>query len=700
MTAITRQDGIQRAVEGGSGTVRSRPPAMMGIREAVRRVVNSDRYEGSRAPEAVRAWIRRLVADVDDPDRVVRVGKRLWIHPSVHPAFSELPARDRSAEKVKSLPQGKRNRLLAKLRAIRDLEVYRRANGLGRVEARARFARERATQYTYRDGDAERVLHLTAGSLWRWQRQYAERGADGLAKDGRGQWGRARPDSEAEQLYWALRNSPHKHSIAHCYRQVASEGNEHGWQWFRDLGTCQKWDRRTRDERALMLNREGDQKYTQRYGRYVEIDPESFEPGECWVGDDHDMRVWVRCPDGKVLRPVLSVWQDWRSRVIIGRSIVRQGNEHALLAAFGLGADHYRHIPGVVIADNGKNFTSWQWRGDRPKRRVYRRPGELAQEVEGIFALCDIRPSWCLPYNPNGKPRLERWFRTLEEQFCKSFASYCGSAPDNRPEAHKDLVAKAVDWNVFVAKLDQYIAIYQDRPHSAEDMGGQTPLQVLNLATRRRVLDEHVRPLLLSAWHRPVSIGRNGVAVRICATTVRYGAGHPAIAGLPIHTKVRVSFDPEDVSSIMVWSMEYAFICQAQANRKMNRKVPSEALREEMRAIAREKRALREATKVGLDHLRNPVDRTLAALARDSARRRLPDRPGPDGGPVLVPVQAPIVAPAAGQLPRKVAVGAENMSADMEVRGRFAAFVKQSSASPKSWSASGALRRWAERQGG
>jgi len=664
---------------------------MIDLAEAARRAMNSQQYPGTRTRGAARAWIRRLVASIGDPQLVARVGGRLWLSPSVPPALSEVVVPERIATAILALPEGKRNQVLAKIRVLRDLDLYRRDRRLSWGQARERFARERAAEYSYLDGAAIQTLPVSVRSLQRWQTLFDDGGADALADDRHGRYGRRPPSPEAVELYWRWRHDPRRFGIADCHRKVALQAERNRWHWFASYSACKKWDRQTRDERALTLNREGEQAYTRKCESYIELDPESFAPGECWVGDDHPCDAWVLMPSGDIIRPVLSAWQDWRSRAIVGWRIVREGNEHALLLAFGQGAKDYRHIPRMVIADNGKNFTSWQWRGDRPKYRIYRRPGELAEQVEGIFALCNIQPSWALPYNPNGKARLERWFKTFEQQLCKNFPSYCGSCSDDKPEEHQLLVEQAIPWEDFIAAVGDYIQVYGDRPHSAEDMLGRTPLQVLATAPTRRVLPENVLPLLLAAWHRPVSIGRNGVAIRICGHTIRYGADDPAIKALAIGTKVRVSYDPDDIGSIVVWHTDYRLICQAQANQKLNRALPSEALREQLRQRARERRAHREALKIGLEHLRDPVQRSLAALERDSRLNRLPD-PTPDGPPGLVPVLTPIVAPERAF--QKQAVGAEGMDALQ----RFRAFANSKpTPGAKPGMAVAALLRWAKK---
>ena len=219
------------------------------------------------------------------------------------------------------------------------------------------------------------------------------------------------------------------------------------------------------------------------------------------------------------------MWQDWRSRLAYGWALIREGNEHSLLLALRQGADAFGYIPEYHIADNGKNFRSQIWRGNRPMWRKVTRGPEVKERVDGILSLCGIQPSWCQPYNPNGKARLERWFGTFEDQLVKSFPSYCGNCADNRPESHKDLVAKAVPWAAFASRVDEYIRIYNARQHGAEDMRGLSPLQMMGQAVRRRVLPDEMRPFLLAAWHKPVELGRNGVSIKICGHTMRY-RGH------------------------------------------------------------------------------------------------------------------------------------------------------------------------------
>lgn len=641
--------------------VTTKPVGYMPMREACRRAKNSGHYTGSRHKEAIRGWITRLAkCSADGPHQPVKWQGQLYIHPSIHPALSEPASRIPECARSGRESATTRSRVKAKLEALKGLALFLKANTQrlgGETATTVTFIRTRGSRYSYFDGDARVVLRFSAASLRRWQDAYKERGVDALAEDGRGKWQRGGPSPEASARYWQLRGGPNKRKIVDCWRTVATEAREKGWRWFDNARTCGAWDRRTRNERALTLSQGRERRDHMKCLAYMEHDVESFAPGECWVADDSTMNVWVRRRDGRVIRPTISAWQDWRARCIVGYRLIEHGNEHAILPGFSSGVRDFG-VPATVILDNGKNFVSYMWQGGRPVKRTHERSEELVQQREGIFALCGVNVSLAQPFNPDAKARLERWFGTIDSQLCRSFPSYCGSCPDNRPASHAKLVERAVEWDDFVAAVARYVETYNGAlPHSGEGMDGQTPLQVMAQAPRKRVLPEAQHDLLLAAWHRPVKLHRNGVSIKVSGHTIRYGADSPELLALPIGTEVRVCYDPADIRFVTIRSVDYKLICQAEMNFRSNRAIPSEAFRDVLRKRRREQRILRDAYKVGPECMINPVDRTLVALAEDGKRRKLPDPP-PDGGPTLVPVRT-LVEDGPAVEPYRKAVGAE-----------------------------------------
>lgn len=88
---------------------------------------------------------------------------------------------------------------------------------------------------------------------------------------------------------------------------------------------------------------------------------------------------------------------------------------------------------------------------------------------------------------------------------------------------------------------------------------------------RRRVHDRESLDLLLMSWHRPVTVGRNGITLTLGGRAVRYGQFEPALAPFKAvkreHRRpVLVSFDPHDLDTIRVYDEQFHFICNATMN--------------------------------------------------------------------------------------------------------------------------------------
>lgn len=659
---------------GGWPVAETRPLGCVTVREATRRACNSEHYTGSKVFKAVWSWVHRLAltARGNDPGPCL-FGGVLWVPASLHAALAEPAAPELAARTLKVLPAGRRARAAAKLRALDDFKVFHRfgeGRGLGKADALQRYVEQRGGRLAYHDGPRERTLKLSVRSLQRWELQRYAGGLDALAKDGRGRRRAsddAGPSAEAARFYLERRHDPRKFSIAACWRFTASAANARGWRWFESLAACRSWDARTRDTRALTLNRRGERAYTAEAGPYLASDPESFAPAECWESDHTTVNAWVALPSGAIVRPVLTAWLDWRSRALVGWSLAVTGNSETILVAFRNGARRFG-LPSFAVMDNGRDFAAYIWTGGRPKRQRGAKPGEFVQRVEGIFAQLGVTPRWVLPYSPNSKPRIERFFRTFDDQFARNWPSYCGSTPENRPEAHKVLVEKAVPFTEFARAAGAWFELYNATPHGGEGMNDRTPLQVMALAERRRVLSDEQATFLLAAWPRPVKIGRHGVAVRIAGATLRYGAFSRELNALAIGTPVRVAYDPADSSGINVWAADGRFICRAEENHRFNRRITTEELRAALREKAAMMRKLREVRRNGLVAFSDPVTHALAAQAEDAARRRLPDPTPPAGGPLLIPVQTPFEAPPKPAETLRRAVGAPDVLADVDAR--------------------------------
>lgn len=662
--------------------VTSPPPGYIDLREAVRRAAASDHYTGSRKPLTVKMWLYRLAEQSrGEPVCAVMVAGKLYLPTSLHPALHIAPPAATADDMLASLRDGPRHRAALKLAALRDLDAFARSpegRALGRVRSRAEFCSRRAGAYSYREGRQRKQLALTVRSLERWESLYRHGGLSALAADGRGSGGGSAISQAAVDLFNALYHSPKKQAIARIHYQVAAESERRGWQWFNTLAACRAWARRAIDQRAAVLFRDGEEAYRKKCEPYITPDPESFAPGACWMSDHSAANCWVRLANGRVVRPFLTVWQDWRTRTIVDATLGVVGTQEQILVSFRNAARAYG-LPETVQLDNGKDYSSYLWTGGRPKRMRHKAPADLNDRVGGLFNLLSINCTWGQPYNPNSKARVEAWFRHFDA-FCKLFDSYCGNAPENRPDAHTALVERAVGIDEFRTKLAEWVDVYNNAPHGASDMHGFTPLQALSQAPSKRVLTDAQADALLCCWPREVKVQRNGVTIRIAGEALTYGRFDAALQRLAIGTPVRVAYDPTDHSSVSVWSVDGKFICRAEENHGFNRSVSNEELREAHREKSRAKRALRAARDAGRIHLTDAYTMALAGQHAAAAKSRLPDPPTGEG-PALKPVQTAIEAPSKERQDLRRRAGSPDVIADAQQR--LADFAKRSAADRK-----------------
>ena len=123
-----------------------------------------------------------------------------------------------------------------------------------------------------------------------------------------------------------------------------------------------------------------------------------------------------------------------------------------------------RGIPSRLIVDNGSAYRS--------------------ESLQGICARLDIRLIYCRPYEPQAKGKLERWHRTIRDQFIS--------------ELNLSIIRGLDDINIrILAWLEQ---LYHQRKHSSLD---QTPLQRYRQDIARiRLLGEKAKDIDDIFYHR------------------------------------------------------------------------------------------------------------------------------------------------------------------------------------------------------
>jgi transposase InsO family protein len=392
-----------------------------------------------------------------------------------------------------------------------------------------------------------------------------------------------------------------------------------------------------------VLHREGMAAYEAKCAPYIQVDPDSVEPGQWWIGDHHQLNCWVRHRD-RWIRPWITAWMDMRSRELVGWYISACPNQTTVLVAMRRAIEKHGPPESVKI-DNGKDYDSQMWTGTTKTRRRAAKAGYIdAATVAGIYAMLDIAVSFAIPYHPQSK-LIERFFDTVDVQFTKAVDTYCGKDANRKPEHLSDMlksehtIAEAYSLAEFAEVFGEYAKVYSNSVHTGWGMKGKSPGQVMASRSSRRVLKEGVLDLLMRVWSGELKIGKNGVRFR----GLYYGQYDSDLL-VRQGRKVRVSYNPDDLSVVYVYdAVTWKLIAVAEQNQLVayGDAVPEGEVRE---AMAQKSRALKLC--------KGQVNKQLTAnmdLASLAIRARRKDAE-PDPAPARVASIRPVGTPLDGQV--------------------------------------------------
>src|SRR5262249_3221483 len=146
------------------------------------------------------------------------------------------------------------------------------------------------------------------------------------------------------------------------------EADANGWKWC-ELKACYAQLR----ERICPAERDANRRpkiYSQQLSPYHQQDPEAYAAGEVWIGDHKQLDLW--CLSGKtIVRPWLTVWKDWRTRLVTGWVLSDQPNSSTIMAALRRGLMDDRNLggPDLVKIDNGRDYSARVFHGRSKQER-------------------------------------------------------------------------------------------------------------------------------------------------------------------------------------------------------------------------------------------------------------------------------------------------------------------------------------------
>lgn len=312
------------------------------------------------------------------------------------------------------LQEQKQEIALMKYTAIAPL-----VSGLGdEYPSQAAFYREVSEKgVTYPDGH---VKHFSPDTIEKWYLCYQKKGFDGLMPVSRSDAGKSRKlDEDLQQQIRYLKENYPRMSAAAILRQLKDNGSIAAGEV--SESTVCRFVNQLRSEWKQTTNRD-----MRRYERP--------HINEVWCGDSS---VGPRLTDrnGKKQRVYIIALIDDASRFVTGADVFYHDNFVNLMS-----------VMKSAVAKYGRTKV-WNFDNGKPYRN---------QQMELLAARIGTALNYCQPYTPTSKSKIERWFRTMKDQWLAAL---------DMKDFHS--------LEELRGSLHAYVQHYNQSPHSS--LNGQTP---------------------------------------------------------------------------------------------------------------------------------------------------------------------------------------------------------------------------------
>lgn len=243
----------------------------------------------------------------------------------------------------------------------------------------------------YRDASAKGVMHpdgsvkhYAPGTIEKWYRNYNQYGFDGLVPTGRADLGKPRKLDEnlQEQILYLKTNYP-RMSASSIYRQLRDNGSIKAGE------VSESTVNRFVNITALRLKTTTNQDM-RRYERP--------HINEVWCGDS-SVGPYLTTPDGKKHKVYIIALIDDASRFIVGIDVFFNDNFINLMSVMKSAVAKYGR-PKLFNFDNGSSYKN--------------------KQMELLAARIGSVVHYDQPYTPTQKAKIERWFRTMKDQWLAS----------------------------------------------------------------------------------------------------------------------------------------------------------------------------------------------------------------------------------------------------------------------------------------
>lgn len=228
------------------------------------------------------------------------------------------------------------------------------------------------------------VKHFSAATIERWYRNYKKGGFDALIPEGRVDEGRPRKlDANLqEQIRYLKQNYP-RMSAAAIFRQLHDNGSIISGEV--SESTVNRYINQLTLELKTTTNQD-----MRRYERP--------HINEVWCGDS-SVGPYLKTEDGRKRKVYIIALIDDASRFIVGIDVFFNDNFVNLMSVMKSAVAKYGR-PQMFNFDNGKSYRN--------------------KQMELLAARIGSVVHYDQPYTPTQKAKIERWFRTMKDQWMSS----------------------------------------------------------------------------------------------------------------------------------------------------------------------------------------------------------------------------------------------------------------------------------------
>lgn len=486
-------------------------------------------------------------------------------------------------------------------------------------------------------------LKISRGTLFRWDAAYkAPADLDKLI-DQRGGDTRSKGDPAAWKFFESIFLDDREPALIECWQRTREAAAHDHWRWCSVHSCRRQLDKRIPPERQMRFRQP--KKWRQTMAPYIEQHPEAWAAGECWIGD-HKQLDFCCLSGQRLVYPWLTVWKDWRTRRVTGWVLSESPSSATILAALRHGLLDPANMggPSAVHIDNGRDYDCYTFHGQTKSERLRKIKLSLNEDqATGLFRLLGIEAHFSLAFNPNGKSRLERWFRN-SDALSSSFPTYRGQASTRKPESLAKILKERKLIPTF-AHVHQRVANWivgenARTNHAIDDLVDSDTGERLSAdqamarwRTNQRVLAEPgVLDLLMQQWHKPVTMSRNGLSITIAGQTLTYGATDPALMRFKAPRKedrpqLFVSYDDRDITRVRVFDDRYRFVCETMRNDLADWHDATPQSRQHLAGAMKKKAEYAKAIKVEREHYQAEYLTTAELIGEEARRQQREEQP-------------------------------------------------------------------------